>query len=66
LKERQKKLFPKSRYPTGVFPMNDALAAPIDVIVDLCGTIFPEGGVFTAFAVSLLAIPLAWFVGAIA
>lgn len=46
--------------------MNDALAAPIDVIVDLCGTIFPEGGVFTAFAVSLLAIPLAWFVGAIA
>jgi hypothetical protein len=45
--------------------MTDALAAPIELIVDLCDTCF-SGGIYTAFALSLLSIPLAWFVGAIA
>jgi hypothetical protein len=45
--------------------MTDALAAPIELIVDLADTCF-SGGIYTAFALSLLAIPAAWIAGAIA
>ncbi|WP_369927596.1 hypothetical protein [Xanthomonas sp. NCPPB 2632] len=45
--------------------MTDAIAAPIEAIVDLCDTCF-SGGIYTAFALSLLAIPAAWIAGALA
>ena len=46
--------------------ISDILSSPVDLAVALAETIFPDGGLVTAFLASLASLPLAYFAGVVA